>query len=432
MVLRLQYLKYQTSGNQLIPYFLSLPRDEVIPQKLINHLESYVGQQRGDVDFETPLTWVPDTRLARALQATAFARFYSFKLQQLDALLTPEELSSMQLQGIANLESFRLWFWRFVEEHHNGFIPRSNRNDIFSQVAQALSLKSESVERLLVAHRDKYMLMERKNSQPSPEEFIGAYNFEVIETLLYNSESITFTITGKSLGSAARILLKITKRYGVLVDLESEEGLLRVIISGPRVYFGRASAFGWNIAQVISRLLQESSKLAIQVVDFNIDVILRDRHYVVQLHSQSIPTLNPRVEPRYEEAFLDSKVEKQFYWSWYYNKFRGWDIIREPDAILCGSRLIVPDFALVKDDQKVLVEIIGYWREEYTEKKKQQFRLLKQCGLKDFILLVDNKHRQHFSKAVYPAFFYRSRGKRYEIPYGKILKALPNQSETNP
>ncbi|MFX1582806.1 MAG: DUF790 family protein, partial [Promethearchaeota archaeon] len=248
---------------------------------------------------------------------------------------------------------------------------------------------------------------------------------EILETLLYNSDTVTLSISGKSLGATARALLKYTKRYGVLVDLESVSSGLRATIVGPRVFFGRASSFGWNIAQVITGLLQDSISLGVYLESLSIDVILRDRKYAVELDSDSIPVLYPPRATRISEAFLDSKVEEQFYWSWHNNKFRGWDIIREPEAFIFGSTLIIPDFALVRGEERVLVEIIGYWRDEYTQKKCSQLELLKQKGLQHMILLVDTKHRKAFTNAPYPVVFYRSRANRYEIPYGKILKELP-------
>lgn len=425
MVLRLQYLKYRVSGRQLYPYFLGHPRDLEVAERLIEHLERYVGTPRGDVDLETPEEWVPDVRIAKALIATALSRFYRFTAQQLEELLGEEELRRLHGLGIGSLEEFRLRFWRFVEEHYGGFIPSSQREQALALAAKEFNLAdAEQVEKLLTAHREEYMLLQRQDSTPTAQDLIGAYNFEVLETLLYNCETVTFTIRGGSLGGSARTLIRLAKRFGVLVDLERRGGDLRATISGPRVFFGRASPFGWNIAQVLIRLLGDAPSLGISVVDLTIDVVLRDKAYLVRLPPDTLPPLNPRVERREVEAFLDSKVEKQFYWSWRNNRFRGWDIVREPEALIVGERLVVPDFALVKDDRSVLVEIIGYWREEYTRKKQAQLEALHRQGLKDLILLVDAKHRRHFSKSPYPVFFYRSRGHRYEIPYAKILKEL--------
>jgi predicted nuclease of restriction endonuclease-like RecB superfamily len=171
--------------------------------------------------------------------------------------------------------------------------------------------------------------------------------------------------------------------------------------------------------------MDQPIEVNVQVVDLAIDVILRDRRYVVRLPLNQLPPLLPRREARTMETFLDSKVEEQFYWSWRNNKFRGWEVVREPDALIVDNRLVIPDFALVKGDRKVLVEIIGYWREEYTEKKQAQLQALKEHGLTNLILLVDKKHERVFAQSVYPTFYFGVRGRRYDIPYGKLLQVLP-------
>ncbi len=426
LVLRLQYIKYQIKGTHLLPYFLTTPLDQSLPQRLIDYFESHIDKIRDNIDFEEPLTWAPDNRVVRALTATLLNRFYSFSSHQLEDYLDQTQLTALKRQGIASLEDFRLWFWQYVQDHQGGFFARENRQKTFSDVSENLGLSPKSIESLLTAHREEQMLLQRKNSPPSAEQLIAAYNYEVFETFLYHCDSVNLTVSGTSLGTTARSLLKYTKRYGVLVELESDNGTIRATLAGPQVFFGRATSFGWNIAQVITHLLQEAPSLKIRVEKVSIDVILRDHHYIVQLDSKSIPVLLPRGQIREDMAFLDSKVEKQFYWSWHNNKFRGWDIIREPEAFIFGSYLIIPDFALVKGEHRVLVEIIGYWREEYTQKKRVQLELLKQHGLKHMILLVDTKHRKYFTKSIYPVVFYRIRSKRYEIPYGKILNALPD------
>ncbi|MFX1474703.1 MAG: DUF790 family protein [Promethearchaeota archaeon] len=426
MVLRIQYLKYRViPGGQLEPYFLSQDDDTGIASRLLEHLESFKEKPRCEVDLEEPVTWVPDIRVARALVATALSRFYEFTPRHLEEFITKNELLGFHKLGITSLEELRFWFWRFVKERYNGFIPRSERTQVYTLANQELGLSSpETLKHLLIVHREDYMLLHLRESRPSPEEFLRAYNYEVLETLLYHSESVSITLAKGSLGTAARTLLRLTKRFGVLVDLEQNNGGLRATIAGPRLFFGRSSPFGWNIAQVLTSLLKEAGPLGIQIGDFTINVVLRDRHYIVRLTPATAPSFLPRDEVR-EEAFLDSKVEEQFYWSWHSNKYRGWDVIREPDAIVIGKRLMIPDFALVKGDNKVLLEIVGYWREEYTRKKLEQLQMLQTHGLRDLILLVDRKYKRHFTKCPYTTIFYTRRGRRYDIPYGKVLKVLP-------
>jgi predicted nuclease of restriction endonuclease-like RecB superfamily len=425
MVLRLQYLKYQVKGMQLLPYFLFHPQDQALPQRLIDHLETNVTKPQNSVDLDSPLTWAPDNRIVRALFTTLFRRYYSFNPLDISEILSESQLTQVRRQGIASLEDFRLWFWQFVQNHHNGYFPRNKRLEVQSNAAQQIGIDPNLVEPLLNAHREDNTILHRKDGTPSSKNLIEAYNYEVLETLLYNSDNVTLRLSGLSLGTTARSLLKYTKRYGVLVELQSSNDMLHATISGPRLFFGRATSFGWNISQVISHLLQEAPRLGIQIKETSIDVILRNRQYRVTLADDTVPEITPKGPMREDEAFLDSKVEKQFYWSWHNNKFRGWDIIREPEAFIFGSQLIIPDFALVKGDKRVLVEIVGYWREEYTQKKLAQLEQLQQNGLQHMILLVDTKHRRHFTKSIYPTVYYKAKGNRYEIPYGKILKALP-------
>jgi predicted nuclease of restriction endonuclease-like RecB superfamily len=425
MVLRLQYLKYQVKGMQLLPYFLLHPQDQALPQRLIDHIEAHVAKPQYTVDFDAPLTWAPDNRIVRALITTLFRRFYSFTPLEIRKILSDSQLTQFQRQGIDSLEDFRLWFWDYIQKHHNGFFHRKNRLEVQKKVAQQLNIEPDLIEPLLNAHREENTILHRNNGMPSSKDLIEAYNYEVLETLLYNSDTVTLRLSGTSLGATARCLLKYTKRYGVLVDLQSPSKILQATISGPRLFFGRATSYGWNIAQVISNLLREAPSLGITIKHITIEVILRNRQYLVTLAEDGFPEILPKGPIREDEAFLDSKVEKQFYWSWHNNKFRGWDIIREPEAFIFGSQLIIPDFALIKGDHRVLVEIIGYWREEYTQKKQAQLEQLKQNGLQHMILLVDSKHRQQFTKSIYPTVYYKAKGNRYEIPYGKILKALP-------
>ena len=94
LVLRLQYLKYQIKGSILLPYFLRHPKDQALPQRLIDHLETHLGETRGKIDLDTPLTWAPDNRVIRALFATLFRRFYSFSPQRI-----PRDSSKWPGQG---------------------------------------------------------------------------------------------------------------------------------------------------------------------------------------------------------------------------------------------------------------------------------------------------------------------------------------------
>ncbi len=65
------------------------------------------------------------------------------------------------------------------------------------------------------------------------------------------------------------------------------------------------------------------------------------------------------------------------------NAGTGWQITREPEPLVAGRYLYIPDFLLEKDGAKVYVEIAGFWTAEYLKRK-----IAKLGELKDTELMV--------------------------------------------
>jgi hypothetical protein len=82
----------------------------------------------------------------------------------------------------------------------------------------------------------------------------------------------------------------------------------------------------------------------------------------------------------YNAIEFDSEPEERFYDS-FRNAGNGWQIIREPEPLIAGRYLYIPDFLLEKDGTKVYVEIAGFWTSEYLKRKVAKLGELKDTGL---------------------------------------------------
>ena len=54
-----------------------------------------------------------------------------------------------------------------------------------------------------------------------------------------------------------------------------------------------------------------------------------------------------------------------------------WDVLREPEPIPAGTRLVFPDFALQHRSERSrrwLVELVGFWTPEYLRRKLALYR----------------------------------------------------------
>jgi predicted nuclease of restriction endonuclease-like RecB superfamily len=60
------------------------------------------------------------------------------------------------------------------------------------------------------------------------------------------------------------------------------------------------------------------------------------------------------------------------------------DTKREPEPVLAGNQVIVPDFSLERAGLKVYVEIVGFWTEEYLLRKAEK---LKQVNVEMIIIV---------------------------------------------
>ncbi len=55
----------------------------------------------------------------------------------------------------------------------------------------------------------------------------------------------------------------------------------------------------------------------------------------------------------------------------------GWRLEREPEPLLVEDTILVPDFALTRGSRRVYLEIAGYWRPEYRDRKARKLARLR-------------------------------------------------------
>lgn len=84
-----------------------------------------------------------------------------------------------------------------------------------------------------------------------------------------------------------------------------------------------------------------------------------------------------------ESDIYDSSFEREFASL----NFGKWEQCREPSVLKAGKYAFIPDFSLQRDGVKVYVEIVGFWTQEYLEKKVQKLKQVQE----PVILLINRK-----------------------------------------
>jgi hypothetical protein len=115
-----------------------------------------------------------------------------------------------------------------------------------------------------------------------------------------------------------------------------------------------------------------------------------------------------------EEPSFDSLVEARLY-----KEYRslerqgythGWTVQREPEPVLAPGIVLIPDFAFLRGDTRVFMEIAGFWSPTYRERKVAKLRALAaQEGHAPLILAVPQEAEQTFSGLPFPVVPYKNK-----------------------
>ncbi len=112
------------------------------------------------------------------------------------------------------------------------------------------------------------------------------------------------------------------------------------------------------------------------------------------------PTFDSELEERLYDEF--AALERS-------GESHGWHLEREPEPLVAGHVIAVPDFALTRGGRRVYVEIAGYWRPEYRERKARKLLALR--GRAALLVAVPASARGEFAAlaAAMPVLWYTTR-----------------------
>jgi len=132
-------------------------------------------------------------------------------------------------------------------------------------------------------------------------------------------------------------LFKLTRRYGTAIAK-----LLPVIVANPE----------WTVeAKILWKYTNELCTFKVESW----------KHKALLKKSQLAPVT------------YDSAVEEYFALRFEALK-SGWRLKREPEPVLAGKQVIIPDFSLEKEGVKVYLEVVGFWTLEYLLRKIEKLK----------------------------------------------------------
>jgi predicted nuclease of restriction endonuclease-like RecB superfamily len=336
--------------DKIIPVYAQLNRENLEIAKLLTQTYGdYLGKKKGELNESVNELedLGHDYRYVRGL-ATILDR-------------------RCQLEPKATINPVKVRRHIFKTSHKKGFPTNSEARQTFLlQAARELEVTVEELEESLYGDLEDELVL--KDFKPVDlETLVKQYNLSLTQTLLFYSTELSFT----TIGNWQHIFRQI-KWLGLIYTIRRSDSEYAVNVDGPASLFKLNRRYGTSLAKLLPVIIQNKEwRIKARVLRHKGDRRLLE----LELNSRKHGGIIKALEPSKHTETYDSQVEQDFA-----KRFRaletGWKLIREPEPLLVGRRVMIPDFAFRKGDMTIYLEVAGFWTPQYLKEKISKLQQL--------------------------------------------------------
>ncbi|MEH2216089.1 MAG: DUF790 family protein [Nostoc sp.] len=364
-------LMHRQNGEEIIPKRLKIDRvTSELAIELINYFQSAVGKTQGVLerqltDFEGDST---DYRVKRGLAYILKSSFCTFEVvSPLEPQMLRERVFSLAAKSVSSRESTQVTLSRIADE----LTQELEREVLLEQVRNGLYADLSENKILTVF------------DAPTAPDLLNRYNLSQVQGVFYKASKLVLN-AHRNVPGEYKLLFRYLKLFQLMAYIEGDaDHGFTITIDGPTSLFNPSTRYGLAIAKLIPALLH--------VTKWSLSSILQTRDAYTNTWKTGRFTLNSEcgLVSHYPPGKpYDSMLEASFADKWDVLK-SGWALEREVDLIPIPGSVMIPDFRLVHSDGRTfLLEIVGYWRPEYLQKKFSQVR---RAGRDDLILAISER-----------------------------------------
>jgi predicted nuclease of restriction endonuclease-like RecB superfamily len=294
----------------------------------------------------------------------------------------------------------------FVQPH---LFQQKTRAEIVQELATELGVTTEQIEATIFADRPANYILCDVGPDWTPEELIMRYNLELARGVLYWASQIIIEAS-----TNYKDLWHYIKLFKLMFWAEpEEESRYRITIDGPISPFVSSTLrYGRQMAAFLPALLLcDRWQLLAQVRPPQAQgEMIYQLDYTSALHShfkRSGP-FDSRLEADFANDF-EQKIG---------NKRGHWLLKRESDVLLLGDTVMIPDFALIDDqdeNRKVLIELVGFWHPQYLRRKIEKVRAANCAHLLLLVYKGLNVTEEDFGETASEVIFFQQKPVMKEV-----------------
>ena len=356
-------------GGIITPHALELNADNLeLARGIILLFEVHHGRSRRDLDeaLEADTADSTDYRVRRGLAHLLYSESCEFSTQ-----------SSLE-SSLARAEVFAM-----AAKHRPSLATAAQTLEMVAMqlsISQTRPITRANVEQSLYADLREAQII--AFTAPTPEWLLERYNLAQAQGILYRASELLVTAHRNNPGQY-KLLFKYLKLFGLMHRINGDpDAGYTIMLDGPSSLFQPSTRYGIAFAKFLPALLHVSkwtlqSKIQVRHYDGSRDeaeYVLNDST-TLKSHYSAGKMFDSLLEQSFASRFAQTQTD--------------WQLEREVDIVDLGGTVMIPDFRLVHPDgRSLLLEIIGYWRAEYLERK---LRKIQASERPDLILAVSQR-----------------------------------------
>ncbi len=350
-------LSHRQNGEEIVPKRLKVDDKNLeMATELVGFFQKAVSSSQGVLErqlleFEGD---TPDYKIKRGLAYILKSSFCTFEVvSPLEPQMLREKVFALAAKSVPSLELTEVTLQTIALE-----LSRELEREVVSEQVRNGLYADLSENKILTAF-----------DVPQPDALLHRYNLSQVQGVFYKASQLTIN-AHRNVPGQYKLLFRYLKLFQLMSYIEGDaDHGFTITIDGPTSLFTNSTRYGLAIAKLIPALLH--------VTKWSLSATLQIRDVYTNTWRTGRFTLNsdcglvthyPPGKP------YDSMLEHSFADKWDALK-TDWVLEREVDLIPIPGSVMIPDFRLVHPDgRSFLLEIVGYWRPEYLQKKFAQVR----------------------------------------------------------
>ncbi|MDF5719377.1 MAG: DUF790 family protein [Rhizonema sp. PD37] len=352
-----ELLNHRQNGEEIIPKRLKIDEKNLaVTVELMTCIKEAVGDTQGALERQLLELEgdTPDYKMKRGLAYILKNSFSTFEVvSPLEPQMLRERVFSLAAKSVASRELAIVTLNKVAEE-----LSRELEREVLIKQVQD-GLYADLAENKILTAFD----------EPKPEDLLHRYNLSQVQGVFYKASQLVIN-AHRNVPGQYKLLFRYLKLFQLMAYIEGDaDHGFTITIDGPTSLFNPSTRYGLAIAKLIPALLH--------VTRWSLAATLQSRDTYTNTWKTGRFTLNSEcaLETHYPPGKpYDSMLEASFADKWDSMKTE-WVLEREVDLIPIPGSVMIPDFRLVHPDGRTfLLEIVGYWRPEYLQKKFSQVR----------------------------------------------------------